>query len=63
MLKIIKLKNTNTKPIVCVNNIRKFDIAYKIKFFLIGFLMHFIVYKRLNAEKRNSTEYNLTSCE
>ena len=54
ILRNMRLKKTKTKPIVWVKRIRKLNIAYRIKLRLTGCFIHFIVYKRFNAEKKNS---------
>ena len=55
-LKNIKLNNTKTNPIVCVNIIIRFENIHNIKFFLSGFLIVLSVYKRVSAEKKNNIE-------
>ena len=50
-LKNIKLKNTNTNPIVCVKRIKKLNIQYRIMFFLTGNSMALNVYNKASAEK------------
>ena len=62
-LKKIRLKNTYTKPIVCVKRIKKLNNAQSMKLFLAVFLIHLRVYNKLKAENKNNIEYKRTSCE